>query len=107
MVDQQDAAVRIAVLETQIKGLKENIVLQAKEYERRLTELNHAHDQAVTDKAKFVNLDIFYAKLEEISKWRSEMDSWRNRVIGIYIGLGLASGVVSGLITVMVSRFFK
>lgn len=97
-------ATRIAVLEAIIDGLKDSIVLQAKEYERRLTELNHAHARATTDAARFVTAELFYSKYDELAKWRSELDQWRSRVIGIAIGAGLAAGGMGGLVTGLLLR---
>lgn len=99
-----DLHVRIAVLETVIIGLREAISLQASEYERRLNELNHAHAQATADRNKFINSDLFYSKLDEIVKWRSELDAWRGRVVGIALGIGAAAGVGGGLISTLIAK---
>lgn len=94
---------KIAVLEERIQGLREAISLQAAEYARRLDELNHAHARATEDKGKFITGELFYSKWDEMVKWRSEMDNWRARVIGIAIGLGTVGGIVGGIIM----RFVK
>jgi hypothetical protein len=94
----------IAVLIERISNLKQQITTQALEYERRLTELNHAHARAAEDKNKFTTTELFYAKIEEINKWRLEMDQWRAKVIGIAIGVGAVSGGVVGLVLNMLRR---
>ena len=100
MADCEDAThiTRIAVLEEKIRSLKEAIGHQATEYARRLDELNHAHAQATSDKNKFITSELFYSKWDDMVKWRSEMDVWRSRVIGIAIGLGTVGGLVGGVI---------
>jgi hypothetical protein len=102
-----DHLLKIAVLETEVKNLKEAIKLQALEYERRLAELNHAHAQAVSDKNKFMTSELFYSKYDEIAKWRSELDQWRSRIVGIAIGIGSVSGLIGGVIAALVARSLK
>jgi len=98
MAEDNDHNSRIAVFESEIRWLKENIALQAREYERRLSELNHAHVQAEMDRGRFVNSDIFYSKMDELYKWRNDVDTWRAKVVGIAIGVGAVSGGVAGVI---------
>ncbi len=95
--------IKIAVLEAELDSLRDAIKLQAQEYERRLTELNHAHSRATDDRNKFVTTDLFYSKQDELSKWRSELDQWRSRIIGIAIGVSAMTGAVVGLMM----RLFK
>src|ERR1700691_3540245 len=70
-----DYAVRIAVLEEKVAAQRREIIDQAKEYERRLTELNHAHDKQVRDQQTYVSGDQFRG-------WQGEMNSWRAQVSG-------------------------
>ena len=102
-----DALIKIAVLETEVLGLKENIILQAKEYQRRLAELNHAHEQATSDKAAFLRKETFDAKIAEFSKWQNEMDVWRSRVIGIGVGAGIGGGLASGGAVALLMKLFQ
>ena len=44
----------------------EQLKLQAKEYERRLTDLNHAHAQAQQDKINFVDKLVYGAELRDL-----------------------------------------
>jgi len=94
-------AIKIAVLEEKIAGLQKAIELQGLEYERRLTELNHAHAQAAADKNKFVTSEMFYAYKDSVNTWQREMEVWRSRVIGIGIGSGLVGGGAVQLINGM------
>jgi hypothetical protein len=106
-MSEADQQVKIAVLENEVRNLKSAIELQAKEYERRLSDLNHAHAQATVDKSKFVSGELFYAKLDEVAKWRSEMEKWQSKVIGIAIGLGSAAGGIAGIIASFIARAAK
>lgn len=94
-----EPVVKIAILETRVSGLKENIDLQAKEYERRLQELNHAHQIQMDRNAQYISREAFelYStgvasstaiRTAEIDKWRREIDQWR----WISIGAGLCGG---------------
>lgn len=65
--------VRLAVLEEKHKALRSEIKKQAKEYQRRLAELNHAHDKQVQDQQTYVSEDKF-------AGWQGEIGSWRNQV---------------------------
>ncbi len=88
MDDNLTSHVRIAVLQEQITGLKDAIVLQAKENERRLQELNHAHQAQIDRNAQYVSREAFELRTREIDKWRREVDMWR----WISIGAGIAGG---------------
>lgn len=88
--------VRIAILETQITNLKENLTIQAREYERRLTDLNHAHAQSVSDKATYMTKELFDSKHEELIVWKSELDRWRAKLYGFALGIGVAGGLAGG-----------
>ncbi len=107
MAETHQDHVRIAVLETQIANLQASIQHQAVEYARRLDELNHAHERAAQDKSKFITGDLFYAKYDEQQKWRSDMDQWRSRIIGIGIGIGLAGGAAGGGIAGLVLQILR
>ena len=83
-----DLVTRIAVLEQQLKGAEHAVMLQAKEYERRLLELNHAHDRAVQDRATYVTREMFASfqdkiesSLDSIRESRSQ-DSGHKRGVG-------------------------
>jgi uncharacterized protein YbaP (TraB family) len=70
--------------------IAKDLVKQAKEYERRLEILNHAHEQAVDIQHTYVTDEKFDALLETISKKNKEDDkrfgrieSYQNKLLGI------------------------
>ena len=70
--------------------MREAIAKQATEYERRLTELNHAHEKQVEDQARYVSLDSYKG-------WQAEINAWKNNVS---TELTLIKGRSSGVTTV-------
>ena len=68
-----DLAVRLSVLEERARGNAKRLKLQAKEYERRLAELNHAHQQQVERDADFVRLDKFDVHDKDMRVWQTEV----------------------------------
>jgi hypothetical protein len=107
--------IRIAVLETKLISANEARKLQAEEYERRLTELNHIQATANQDRAKFVTADLFYAKVDDILRtrdtkfheldvWRNQIDTWRAKVTGIALSIGAAAGIAGGIISSLITR---
>jgi hypothetical protein len=65
-LDLHDYAVKIAVLEEKVQAAEREKILQAKEYERRLSDLNHAHEQAVKRNAEFVSSELHDAGMREL-----------------------------------------
>jgi len=49
---------RLAVLEERLRGMDRALELQAREYDRRLHELNHAHEQAVEVQHTYVTEEV-------------------------------------------------
>lgn len=66
-----DVAVRLAVLEERMAGVNVALALQAKEYERRLLDLNHAHEKQVEDQSTYVSLDKFEGFEDKVNEWQS------------------------------------
>lgn len=56
--DPAEQAVRIALLEAKLVAADEARGLQAREYERRLTELNHAHARAMEERGTFASREL-------------------------------------------------
>ena len=119
-------AVRLAVLETRLNGTIENITLQAREYERRLGELNHSHQQQVDRNATYVSRELWDSKLAEWEAWRrqieqrntaylasatwegaqKEWDAWRRQIDQwrwISMGAAAAAGGIAGYIAKMLA----
>lgn len=59
--------VEIGALQRDLMWMRENLKLQATEYERRLGELNHAHQQAQEKEREYVSLETHnaYVKSEK------------------------------------------
>jgi hypothetical protein len=64
---------KIVALEVRVNGMKENITLQAREYERRLGELNHAHEKQVQDQATYISEDKFAGYVAETALWQKQV----------------------------------
>ncbi len=85
----------VAVLQTELKCGRDARDLQAKEYERRLQDLNHAHEQQEKRNSEYVARESFEVYIATMEKWRREVDMWR----WIAIGLGIAGGgTIGGLV---------
>ncbi len=95
---EHEGLVRLAVLETRLNGTIENITLQAREYERRLGELNHAHQQQVDRNAEYVSRELWDTKVAEWETWRRQIDQWRWISIGVAAGAGGLAGYIARLL---------
>jgi hypothetical protein len=83
-------SVRIAVLETKLTAADEARALQAREYERRLSDLNHAHAQAEARNANFVRMDIYDAGMKEMRAVNGVLrDAIEDVSRKVYIGIGI------------------
>jgi hypothetical protein len=64
------------------RQLKVALDLQAREYERRLEDLNGAHRRQADDRALFVKQEIFDIYCRSAEKWReehiTEQNTWRS-----------------------------
>ena len=78
----------IAVLKERLASTAEAIKKQAIEYERRLQELNHAHQQQMDRNAQYVSREAWEIYNGKMDDWRREVDRWR----WISIGAGCAGG---------------
>lgn len=78
--------------------------IQFNEYERRLDNLNHAHQQAVEAAAKTVPREMFEASqsameakydvaLSDLNKTADSLSNWRSGVEGRIIGISAAIGI--------------
>jgi hypothetical protein len=64
----------IAVLEERVKNRDDALALQAREYERRLNDLNHAHERAQADKLQFLPQSVHDQFYSEYQEWRRGVD---------------------------------
>lgn len=69
---------------------REKVAIQAAEYERRLTVLNHAHEEAVRERNRVLPREMFDQWVTDFSKWRdavnkslSDMTSLAERIAGV------------------------
>ena len=54
-------------------ALEKALALQAREYDRRLAELNHAHARALEDKAMFLQKALYEQTQRDFQTWREEI----------------------------------
>ncbi len=72
--------------------------LQAREYSRRLDELNHAHTNAVSDSLKFLHIDLYNS---EHSALRGIVDTTSRSVITMQADLATMRTLVYGAVAVI------
>jgi|SRR5579859_1036681 len=77
---------RVAVLETLVKEKESAIMLQAREYERRLTDLNHAHQRADDMLATYLTQAVYIADKEALDIRLRSLEKWQQYLAGA-IGL--------------------
>lgn len=92
---------RIAVLESEVRNLKESIALQAREYERRLGELNGERARECEDRVHLMTREVCAERHEKLDEWKAGIDTWRAGLIGTAFGIGLASGVVGSVLSAL------
>lgn len=83
---EHELTVRIAVLEEKVAAAEREKLLQAREYERRLTDLNHAHEKQVKDQQTYISEDKFNGFIGEINAWRGTIDAWKTTVVSTLSG---------------------
>jgi hypothetical protein len=71
----EELDVRVAVLEEHLRGMETALQLQHEEYQRRLDELNHAHEKQVQDQATYVERRLYDAGMTEWGKWREQTNA--------------------------------
>ncbi len=92
----------ISALETKVEVIlkdldarKYALELQAIEYERRLEDLNHAHEIQTRRNAEYISRETHETKMDEINRRLMILDQWR----WISIGAGATLGSVMGFLT--------
>lgn len=94
---------KIAILEERLRSLRMEIDKQAREYERRLSELNHAHERAVEDKSNYVSLDSFVGWQGEINAWRGEVSTKLTLLEGRSSGTSSAQELIFKILPLLVA----
>jgi len=109
-MSEQDLILKVAVLEERIANAKESLEKQAREYERRLTELNHAHEQSVEDKMDFLERSVYEKSEDEHDQWRrsvaTRLDIMAGRDATKAATLALALAVI-GVLGSLISLFLR
>jgi len=59
-----------ALLRAEAKGTEKALKLQAKEYSRRLNELNHAHEQRLEHDKEYINIEKFESFQSEFRQYK-------------------------------------
>lgn len=97
--------VRIAVLEEQMTSMRREILVQATEYQRRLLELNHAHDKQVADQQTYVSSDRYEGWQGEINAWKvtvsNKLAELEGRNVSTRSALGIAMQVLPMIIAIL------
>lgn len=78
-----DEKIKVAILEEKIQASKDNLKLQATEYERRLSELNHEAERLRKMQETYVDKTLYATQY----KYLSEKIEAVARIV--YIGLGV------------------
>lgn len=96
-----DLEIRVALVEQQLRFEKEIREEQAKEYARRLDELNHAHAEAVRVQNTYVSEEVYdrdhretRERIEKIERFDSEQQG-RYAMIAVALTIGSAILAVS------------
>jgi hypothetical protein len=109
-VSEQDLILKVAVLEERIANAKETLDKQAKEYERRLDELNHAHERSIEDKLEFLEKSVYEKSEDEHDQWRravaTRLDVMAGKDATKAAMLALALAII-GVLASLVSLFLK
>lgn len=102
----------VEVLKSRLSSIEKAIDKQAIEYERRLTELNHAYKQQVERNATYVpretaeaNQKTLDATLGALSKQINDIDAWKQRITGIQIGIAIGAGLTGGGVGALLVKF--
>ena len=98
-----DYSVRIAVLEEKVAAQRREIAQQALEYERRLTDLNHAHEKQVRDQQTYVSDDKFAGWQGEINTWRSTVTGVLAELQGRTLGVGTTPAIVMQIVPMLIA----
>jgi oligoendopeptidase F len=86
--------VRIAVLEEKVNAAQREKILQAQEYERRLSELNHAHEKQVKDQSTYVSDDRFNGFMGQFSTLRDTVNTYMSGAEGRSLGTNRVTSMI-------------
>lgn len=66
---------KLAVLTERVTGNERARNLDISEVQRRLLELNHAHEKQVKDQATYIERRVFETTMQDFAKWRDAINS--------------------------------
>ena len=102
----RELAIEISHLRELLASKEQALALQAKEYERRLAELNHAHQMNQDRNAEFVLNSSYQADNRATMARISSLELGASSLNGRILGVGIAATVASTLISLLV-KFWK
>ncbi len=118
MTNELPLEVRLSILETLLTERQKQVDLQAKEYERRLNELNHSYEQQMQRNTDYVLRETWELRHDELMKQVqhhngydtekfAEIDRWRARLLGVAVGVAVGAGIAGGGITALIMRLVQ
>ena len=90
---------QLAVLTERIARMETALTIQAAEYERRLAELNHAHEEARRVLGTYLSITTYAADMKADRAWKSvierQMSNWSGRLVafGVILSAAFALGI--------------
>jgi hypothetical protein len=94
---------KIAILEERLRGMRDAIEKQAREYERRLTELNHAHEKQVQDQSTYVSSDRYEGWQGEINAWKLDVSKQLTIMEGRSTGIVKVQGLIFQILPMLIA----
>ena len=89
---------QIAVLQERLRASEIALSSQAREYERRLTELNHAHQQQQDRNAQYVSREAWELNNKEGEARLNVIERQQSRAYGIGAGFALAASILTAFV---------
>jgi hypothetical protein len=77
------------------------------ELQRRLGELNHAHDNMVADREKFLPRETYDQAIKDWNAWRASMNTFRDNLTGKIVATGAVIGLFIGVILFLLQHLWK
>jgi hypothetical protein len=102
-VSRKSLRLRLTKLEERAKSERRALKMQAKEYERRLLDLNHAHEKQVTDQATYISEDKFIGWQGEVNAWRDRVTKTLSELEGRSGGIGSARQLMFQVLPLLIS----
>ena len=78
--------------------------LQAKEYERRLDQLNHEHANAKLVQQTYLSQDVYQAEKREWDNRVRNLEKFQNNLIGRLVVVGALATILAAIIGAVIAR---